>query len=104
MSKYYSIEPTDGMTRMCLDPWGKALIKANGDVWLCCNGAHVGNVQEEELSNILNNQAAQEYRRGLLEGRPLPACKHCVDRKACSIEELKTLVRGYYANGNFVHC
>lgn len=92
------------MTRLCLDPWGKALIKANGDVWLCCNGALVGNVENQELSDVLNSQQAQDYRKGLLEGKPLPACKHCVDRRACSTEELTTMVKEYYANGNFVHC
>jgi radical SAM protein with 4Fe4S-binding SPASM domain len=101
MSKYYSIEPCAGKTRKCLDLWGKCLIKANGDVWLCCNGTLVGNLRDAPLADILNNQKSQAYRQGLLDGKPLPACKHCVDRPTCSIQELHEVVQDFYDTGKF---
>lgn len=103
MTKLYSIDTPDGMTRKCLDAWGKCFIKANGDVWLCCNGAHVGNLHHDTLLNILNNEKSREYRQGLIEGKPLTNCKKCVDKPICTTDELMDEVKKYYETGHFLY-
>ena len=100
-TKYYSIAPPDGMTRKCLDAWGKCFVKSNGDVWLCCNGTLVGNIKNNELFDILNNAKSQAYRKGLLDGDPLPICKQCIDKPICTVEVLSTAVRAFYQTGQF---
>lgn len=103
MTKYYSINPPPGKTRKCLDAWGKCFIKSNGDVWLCCNGAQVGNINSDDLKIILNNDRSQAYRKGLLEGELLPACRECIDKPICSVDELKDVVRDFYEKGTFLY-
>lgn len=101
----YSIPTTEqkmAQTRKCLDPWAKFVIKANGDVWLCCNNTIVGNINEEKLDNILNNEKSMAYRKGLLTGNPLPECKYCHEKPACSVNELLALVNQWYTNDTYI--
>ena len=105
MTTRYSI-PTSGQpntqTRKCLDPWAKFLIKANGDVWLCCNNTVVGNIHESALDDILNNEKSIAYRKGLLVGKPLPECKYCHEKPACSTKELLVLVNQWYSKDKYI--
>jgi len=66
--------------RMCLIE--KMVIRADGNVVLCCNDAHercvLGNVKDEQLYEIWDKpyfrKLRQELREGILE---LPMCKKC---------------------------
>jgi radical SAM protein with 4Fe4S-binding SPASM domain len=98
-SRIYSIIPEEGKTRMCLDPWAKFFVRANGDVHLCCYGTNVGNLSKGTLDEVLNNEYAKEYRAGLLEGKPLPKCQSCGDKAVCTPEELKEKVQEWYDDG-----
>jgi len=100
-TKYYSVAPPAGMTRLCLDAWGKCFVKSNGDVWLCCNSTLVGNIKNDELMDILNNVQAQAYRKGLLDGVLLPVCKNCIDKPICTVEALSSAVKAFYHFGQF---
>jgi len=60
-------------------------IAANGDVILCCQDYmgdyHAGNIKQEDITSILNNETMREYRR-FIEGEVAAAddfiCRHCV--------------------------
>jgi hypothetical protein len=95
----FSVPPDGGCTRLCLDPWAKCFIRANGDVWLCCNGAVVGSLADKSLPEILDGSEARRYRLGLLAGSPEPACRHCPDRRSVPIQELTTCVEQYLSSG-----
>ena len=100
-TKVYAISPQEGQTRLCLDPWGKAFVRVNGDVHLCCYGTNVGNLRDGTLEEILNNERAMAYRKDLLTGNLKAPCKGCGNKKVCSIIELKELVADYYENGTY---
>lgn len=99
--KIYSVLPEDGQTKMCIDPWAKCFIRANGDVHLCCYGTVVGNLSDGPIDDILNNDRAKEYRSKLLEGSPMPKCLNCGDKKTCSTEELTQKVNEWYEKGTY---
>jgi radical SAM protein with 4Fe4S-binding SPASM domain len=100
-SRIYSIIPEEGETRMCLDPWAKCFVRANGDVHLCCYNTNVGNLRDGSLDDVLNNDRAKAFRAGLLNGKPLPRCQTCGDKAVCSPEELKEKVQEWYDNGTY---
>ncbi len=88
-----------GYTLLCLDPWTKCFIKADGSVRLCCYETTVGNINEDKLENILNNQNTIDHRRGLLTGDLMPMCKLCGYKKIVPIEDLKQAVEEWYKSG-----
>jgi len=100
-SKIYSIAPEEGKTRMCLDPWAKAFIRANGDVHLCCYNTNVGNLKDKTLDEVLNSDEAKAYRKGLLTGKPLSQCKICGDKSVCTTAELEQTVQEWYNYGTY---
>ncbi len=98
-TRIYTITPKDGETRMCLDPWAKVFIRANGDVHLCCYNTNVGNLSEGTLDEVLNNETAQAYRQGLLTGNLKPACQCCGDKQACTTIDLMKKVQEWLDKG-----
>lgn len=96
--RIYSLEPQEGQTRLCIDPWAKAFIRASGEVHLCCYHTPVGSVNNKSLDEVLNSEEAKAYRLGLLTGDLKPACQLCGDKKLVSPEELKRVVEEWYKN------
>ncbi len=96
MSQIYSLKPQNGQTRLCIEPWAKAFIRANGDVHLCCYHTPVGSINDKPLCEVLNSEEAKSYRLGLLTGDLKPACQACGDKKLVSQEELKQAVEEWY--------
>jgi radical SAM protein with 4Fe4S-binding SPASM domain len=67
--------------KKCIYP-GSLIIRANGDVCLCCNdtdGEYVfGNVYKEKLSEIWNKEEYKKLRENIRKGIfELPICKKC---------------------------
>ncbi|MFH1529828.1 MAG: radical SAM protein [Pseudomonadota bacterium] len=63
--------------RRCVFIWHSTLINANGDVLPCqYHGVPMGNVRDEPLADIWNNDAYREFRRVLKKGL-LPGCHRC---------------------------
>ena len=96
--RIYSIEPQEGQTRLCVDPWAKVFIRASGEVHLCCYYTPVGSIIDKPLDEVLNGEEAKSYRLGLLTGDLKPMCKLCGDKKIVSTEELKHAVEEWYQN------
>ncbi len=98
--KKFSLLPNPGHTRLCLDPWAKVFIRANGDICLCCNSPPIGSINNTEIEAIINNDKANNYRDGLLSGNLQLACQSCPDRKSVLLSELVAIVHEYIKNDN----
>lgn len=82
-------------TKACLDPWSFLMIKANGDVCLCCWTNPIGNINDAELDSIVSNINAQHLRSSLLTGNLSEHCKRCTARTNTTTEELNADVDIY---------
>jgi hypothetical protein len=72
-----SYELPQGMTRDCTDPWTYAELETNGDVKPCCARTGVGNLANQELSQILSGDRIRQLRADLLGGTPDSDCAKC---------------------------
>jgi len=99
--KIYNLSLQPGESRLCIDPWAKVVISANGDVNLCCYTTKVGNLRDGSLEEIINGELAKQYREGLLTGNPMPLCRSCGDKPACSISQLKQKVDDWFEQGSY---
>jgi radical SAM protein with 4Fe4S-binding SPASM domain len=97
----YSAPLKEGETRLCIDPWAKILISANGDVNLCCYNTKVGNLRDGSLDDIINGEKSKQYRIALLSGDPLPLCAICGDKPVCSTDQLRQRVDEWYDDGKY---
>ena len=77
--KYYSDENFSKF-ETCRVPWNYIIIKANGDVLFCpdewITKFNLGNVRNERICNMWNNEKAKKFRNYLLKGK-FPICNHC---------------------------
>lgn len=71
--------PTESRLRSCDMLWRRAYISYNGDVSPCCVHRRpvVGNILQQSLEEIWNNQTYQDIRRRLNSDNPFECCKHC---------------------------
>jgi radical SAM protein with 4Fe4S-binding SPASM domain len=82
-------------TKACLDPWSFLMIKANGDVCLCCWTNPIGNINDAELDSIVSNINAQHLRSSLLTGNLSENCRRCTARTNTTTEKLNADVETY---------
>jgi MoaA/NifB/PqqE/SkfB family radical SAM enzyme len=72
-------EPVAG--NFCSDPWNMVMIQTNGEVIPAhgrCFNTIAGNLHDDSLRAIWNNQVMMDFRRLLkIEGGVLPACTRC---------------------------
>jgi radical SAM protein with 4Fe4S-binding SPASM domain len=97
--KIYAAEPTEGLTRLCIDAWTKTVIQVDGTVKLCCYYTPVGNINDKSLIEILNDDEAKRYRKGLLTGDLMPMCHKCGDKKLVETHVLLDAVKSWYEHG-----
>ena len=96
---HFSTPPPE--TRICLDPWGKVFIRADGQVCLCCFAPPVGSLTDDGLGPILNGEEAMKYRYGLLTGELMPACLKCPEKPHGTRERLTELVTKFLETGEW---
>lgn len=72
--KYYNTE--QAVNNKCVNPWYSAIIKPNGDVTPCL-GYSVGNINEEPLMKIWNNNKFKHFRNILKQKKYYPGCIRC---------------------------
>ncbi|MFM7393586.1 MAG: SPASM domain-containing protein [Cyanobium sp.] len=82
-------------TKACLDPWSFLMIKADGNVALCCWSAPVGNTNVADLDQIISGLKAQHLRSSLLTGKLMPCCRFCPARGDTTTEALEKDVTIY---------
>jgi radical SAM protein with 4Fe4S-binding SPASM domain len=87
-------------TKACLDPWSFLMVKANGDVCLCCWTEPIGNINTADLDAIVSNFNAQHMRSSLLSGNLSDHCKRCTARKNTTTDKLNEDVETYLNDHN----
>jgi len=61
----------------CFYPWKTFRISPYGDVYSCSIDVAFGNVREQSVIDIWNNEAYQTFRRALKKRRLFPKCAKC---------------------------
>jgi radical SAM protein with 4Fe4S-binding SPASM domain len=84
-NKMQSIENFKRNHRKCYFPWFSAFIEVNGDVKPCpvvgweLNVGKMGNIFQDNFSDIWNNASYRQMRKDLKQGRrPFPPCGTCI--------------------------
>ncbi|MBC2717291.1 MAG: radical SAM protein [Desulfobacteraceae bacterium] len=66
---------------MCSFPWRQIILTATGEVLPCCTWSgspSMGNIHQEPLSRIWNNEKYLNVRAGIRHGNYPDACKQCI--------------------------
>jgi len=61
----------------CFYPWKTFRISPYGDVYSCSIDVAFGNVRDQSVIDIWNNEAYQTFRRALKKRRLFPKCAKC---------------------------
>ncbi len=85
-------------TKACLDPWSFLMIKADGNVSLCCWSAPIGNTNAADLDQIVSGLKAQHLRSSLLTGELMPCCRSCPARGDTTTDALQEDVTAYLSD------
>src|SRR5262249_30091708 len=87
-----------GLTRVCMQPWNRVIIQADGQVLPCCYGADaIGNIATQTFEDVANGDKLVALKESLLTGRGLsPQCQNCVGEAAGTTEQLKSALQGYF--------
>lgn len=93
-------EPTEpsasstSQTRLCMQPWTRFTLAADGLVYPCCvTTEEVGSLAEGPVEAVLFGEKARSFRRRLLEGDMPAPCRTCSNAPLGSPEELRTMVQ-----------
>lgn len=89
MSLSFQRVPGPGETRDCTDPWKFLILRADGDVCLCCRSPAVGNLGDRSLESILDGEPARALRRELLSGELADHCRLCCERGVTTPDALR---------------
>ena len=77
------------LSKFCNYPFRKLAISAEGNIILCCNDyiykTNFGNVLSENLSNIWNSEALNNYRNNLLNEIRVGICNGCDEYQNYSV-------------------
>ena len=77
---YQPIMPdTEAKGFTCKFLWNELFVSLSGDVAPCCTQGRpvVGNIHDQPLDQIWNSKLMKGMRKGLYEGKPIPACRDC---------------------------
>ena len=66
----------------CYDPWHTATIRGSGDLEVC-QGYVVGNIKENKLLDLWNNEKYQYFRKIIKKEHLTPACYRCCNLNTC---------------------
>lgn len=86
-----------GFTRLCQQPWDRAVVNHDGTVSPCCYGAEtVGNVATEGVEAVMRGEKLAALRRALVTGENLPAaCRSCVGEPIGPVSAQRARVAQY---------
>lgn len=79
LRRYYTFvdDYPQKVPKRCLGPWGEILITPEGNLWICPDYL-LGNLKENSLKGLWNNDIAKKFRKKLLkEGPYIPVCRCC---------------------------
>jgi hypothetical protein len=93
----YPQELKPGQTRLCLDPWSRAVVHADLGVALCERMPPVTKLSGRDLKRAVLCDEAEHYRLGLLSESIPEACRSCSKRPAVERYQLLESLN-YYKN------
>ena len=83
-------------SRLCIAPWSRLYVFANGDVTPCFNFSSVGVLGENSgLHDVVNSARMRRLRCVYLSGGLSLGCQDCVRAQPCTPGETKRLVEAY---------
>jgi MoaA/NifB/PqqE/SkfB family radical SAM enzyme len=70
----------------CTAPWNGITVRENGDVKTCCaGGVSLGNLNQESISDILQNGRLVSIQKTMLKGKPdIDNCRNCLKNESIS--------------------
>ena len=80
----------------CVAPWSHLHVINDGKAYACCQTPldskySFGNVKEQTFLEVLNSDRAKQFRKDMLDGKPLPEqCHRCVDKGAHGLNTMRT--------------
>ncbi len=86
-------EPAARGTKLCLQPWTRFTVAADGALFPCCvtDMPPVGHVGRD--GEGIDGPAIRAFRRALLIGQVPPVCEGCSNARSCDTAELEDAVR-----------
>jgi MoaA/NifB/PqqE/SkfB family radical SAM enzyme len=67
---------------VCGEPWKNVYVDTEGAVLPCCySGEHFGELEQEDIFAIWNNDKFRHVRSDLASGNPVDMCKYCLNNK-----------------------
>ena len=82
----------------CSQPWDTPFIRSDGKVFPCCcygdHSASVGDLAEQSLHDIYEDQRARDVRKSILAGHPTLPCKGCTLASDLSFAEFSADIAG----------
>ena len=77
--KLFTDSNNELVTKDCINPWNLAFVDASGDIKPCfVTKEKLGHINDpQSISEILNNEINQNYRKTLLSGKLKNVCKNC---------------------------
>jgi len=78
----------EGLTRICLQPWTRVTIAADGAVFPCCLTEQPNLGYFNNYMDITNSLALRDFRKNLLIGNVPPACRICTNAPVGTREQL----------------
>jgi sulfatase maturation enzyme AslB (radical SAM superfamily) len=73
----------------CMHPFTGLATREDGAVKVCCRSAPIGNIQDNTLEEIWNNDTMQLVRKQVLCGERPEVCKPCFDLEDQGVESLR---------------
>ena len=76
----------------CMAPWVHLHALSDGNVYPCCMADYkhsFGNMREETMAEVWNNEQYRELRRNMLNDKPSTSCKHCYELDAAGTTSLR---------------
>ena len=83
---------------MCALPWVNMHISTNGAISPCCEFVgETANLSSSTLAAAWQSPALENVRRAFMQGRPLAACRKCLDREASEGSSLRKVSNERFA-------
>lgn len=76
-------------TTFCLHPFTGLATREDGAICACCRSHPVGNIQEQTLEEIWNNDTMKRIRQQVLSGERPPECEPCFNLEDQGVESLR---------------
>lgn len=86
----------------CAEPWKQIFIGPDSGVKTCCSGqVELGNLQKDNIKDILSNNKLLEIKQSILDGKWHPNCTLCKELEEKGIESQRKRTEHEYDNIDF---